>query len=92
MTKRAAIILAGGKAQRFQTTQENWQDKALANLNGKPLLVHVVENVRDVVDEIVVVVNEETRRSTLSEMFWRNTVENARIITDLKIDYLSGPL
>ena len=92
MTKRAAIVLAGGKAQRFQTTQENWQDKALANLNGKPLLVHVIENVRDVVDEIVVVVNEETRRSRYQSVLAEHCVENARIVTDLKIDYLSGPL
>ena len=62
MTKRAAIILAGGKAKRFQTSHDKWQDKALAELNGKPLLVHAIENIQDIVDEIVVVVNENESR------------------------------
>ena len=57
MTKRAAIILAGGKGKRFQTTRE-WEDKALAELEGKPLLVHAIENVQKRVDEVVVVVDE----------------------------------
>ena len=43
MTKRAALVLAGGKARRFQRRQEEWQDKALSQLFGKPLLIHVVE-------------------------------------------------
>ena len=64
MTKRAAIILAGGKGTRFQTSPEKWQDKALAELDGKPLLVHAIENVQDVVDEIVVVVNENESRNS----------------------------
>ena len=54
MTKRAALILAGGKARRFQSKGENWQDKALAMLSGKPLLIQAIENVEGVVDEIAV--------------------------------------
>ena len=59
MTKRAAIILAGGKAARFQSAPDKWQDKALAELHGKPLLVHAIENIGDFVDEIIVVINEK---------------------------------
>ena len=59
MTKRAALILAGGKARRFQRKQEEWQDKALAELFGKPLLVHVAESACGVVDEVVVCINDE---------------------------------
>jgi molybdopterin-guanine dinucleotide biosynthesis protein A len=92
MTKRAAIILAGGKAQRFQTTQEKWQDKVLARLNGKPLLVHAIENVQEVVDEIVVVVNEEARKSQYHSILASYHIKKARIITDIKIDHLSGPI
>ena len=92
MTKRAAIILAGGKAQRFQTAQEKWQDKALADLNGKPLLVHIIKNVQEVVDEIVVVVNEEARKSQYHSILASYHIEKARIITDVKIDHLSGPM
>jgi molybdopterin-guanine dinucleotide biosynthesis protein A len=93
MTKRAAIILAGGKAKRFQTTQEEWQDKALAELNGKPLLVHAIENIQDAVDEIVIVVNEnESRISQYHNVLQKYHVKNARIVTDIKIKNLSGPL
>ncbi len=63
MVKRAALILAGGKARRFQTIDENWQDKALAELDGKPLLIHAVENVQGVVDEVAVCVNDEERKA-----------------------------
>ena len=54
MTKRAALILAGGKARRFQSKSEKWEDKALAELSGKPLLIHAIENVQDIVDEIAI--------------------------------------
>jgi molybdenum cofactor guanylyltransferase len=92
MTKRSAIILAGGKAQRFQTALQNWQDKALAILDGKPLLVHVIENVRNIVDEIVVVTNEETRKLSYQNVLAEQNIENTRIVTDLRIDHLNGPL
>ena len=93
MTKRAAIILAGGEAKRFQTTQDKWQDKALAELDGKPLLVHAIENIQDVVDEIVVVVDEnQTRTARYQRVLQKYHVKNSRIVTDLKIKNLSGPL
>ena len=40
---------------------EKWEDKALANLSGKPLLIHAVENVQGVVDEVAVSVCDEER-------------------------------
>jgi len=93
MTKRAAIILAGGKAKRFQTTQDKWQDKALAELDGKPLLIHTIENIQTVVDEIVVVVNEnQTRIAQYQKVLQKYHVKSPRIVTDLKIKNLSGPL
>ncbi|MCW3994775.1 MAG: NTP transferase domain-containing protein [Candidatus Bathyarchaeota archaeon] len=93
MTMRAAIILAGGKAQRFQTKEGTWQDKALALLDGKPLLAHVLLNVADVVDESVVVVNENfERHEKYSSLIVEHNIRDARLITDIKIDDLSGPL
>jgi molybdenum cofactor guanylyltransferase len=93
MTRRAAIILAGGKAKRFQTSEDSWQDKALAELNGKPLLIHATENIQDIVDEIIVVVNQnETRISRYKDVFEKYHIQKARIVTDLKIKNLSGPL
>jgi molybdopterin-guanine dinucleotide biosynthesis protein A len=93
MTKRAAIILAGGKAKRFQTTQDKWQDKALAELNEKPLLVHAIENIQDIVDEIIVVVNEnESRISQYQKVLEKHQIKKATIVTDIKIKNQSGPL
>ncbi|MCW4003936.1 MAG: molybdenum cofactor guanylyltransferase [Candidatus Bathyarchaeota archaeon] len=93
MTKRAAIILAGGRGQRFQTAEGKWQDKALAMLDGKPLIVHAIENVQSVVDEVIVVVNDnEGRKSVYNDAMQRYGINDARIVTDLKINRLSGPL
>ena len=93
MTKRAAIILAGGKAKRFQTTKERWQDKALAELDGKPLMIHAIEHVQDIVEEIIVVVNEnESRIFQYHNVLEKYHIQKAKIVTDLKIKNLSGPL
>ena len=48
-TGRAGIVLAGGRSKRFPTV-----DKALAPLDGKPLLWHVAEGLAPVVDELLV--------------------------------------
>jgi len=93
MAKRAAIILAGGKAQRFQTAPDKWQDKALVLLDGKPLIAHAIENVCDLVDEILVVINEnEQRKSVYQNILSKYDIENVKVTTDLKINHLSGPI
>lgn len=93
MTKRAAIILAGGKAKRFQTSQNNWQDKALVKFNGKPLLIQAIENIRHIVEEIIIVVNEnESRISQYRNVLKDYHIENARLVTDIKIKNQNGPL
>jgi molybdopterin-guanine dinucleotide biosynthesis protein A len=93
MTKRAAIILAGGKAKRFQTTKEKWQDKALAELDGKPLIIHTIEHIQDLVEEIIVVVNEnESRIFQYHNILEKYHIQKTRIVTDLKMKNLSGPL
>jgi molybdopterin-guanine dinucleotide biosynthesis protein A len=92
MTKRAAIVLAGGKSERFQNPQEEWQDKALIKLCGKPLLIHAVENAREVVEEIVVCVNDQTRKSRYHELLTMNGLEDVMVLMDEQIDHLSGPM
>ncbi len=52
---RSAVILAGGFSERFG------QDKAVLELKGKPLLRHVVDAIRPIVDEIIVVTNTPPR-------------------------------
>ena len=52
--KKSAIILVGGSSERFG------QDKGLLKLINKPLIVHIVDRVSIVVDEILVVVNSKS--------------------------------
>ena len=92
MVKRAAIILSGGKSERFQNAQETWQDKALVELLGKPLLVHAVENVGDVVDEVVICVNNEKRKAHYSNVLTSHNIKNARLVVDKKCNQLGGPI
>jgi molybdopterin-guanine dinucleotide biosynthesis protein A len=90
MTKRAALILAGGKSRRFQFKGGEWEDKALATLSGKPLLIRAVENVRGVVDEVAVSVNDEERGARYAAILKKHALKTVRIVVDEKND-VSGP-
>jgi molybdopterin-guanine dinucleotide biosynthesis protein A len=57
---RAVIILAGGLSKRFG------QDKCLKELAGKPLLLHVLERVEKLADEILIVVASQHQQDALS--------------------------
>ena len=92
MTKRAAIILAGGIGKRFQSRSEIWQDKTLALLFDEPLLVHAAKSVREAVDEVVVCVNDETRKARYSQVLKDFGITDAKLIVDVKIDHMGGPL
>lgn len=91
MAKRAALILAGGKARRFQSIDKVWQDKALAELSGKPLLIHAIENVQAIVDEIAVSVNDEERKRKYEQILKRFSKTNIQIVVDEEINGISGP-
>ncbi len=91
MKERAALILAGGKARRFQKDFCEWQDKALARLSGKPLIVHDFESVNEVVDEIVICVNDETRKARYSKILSEYNIKDVKIVADEKISHISGP-
>jgi molybdopterin-guanine dinucleotide biosynthesis protein A len=52
---KSAIVLAGGSSSRFG------EDKGLVKLAGKPLLTHVVNAVRTIVDEVVVTTSSTIR-------------------------------
>ena len=91
MTKRAALILAGGKARRFQTKDKDWEDKALAEISGKPLLIHAMENARQVVDEVVVCVDTNERRDRYAKVIEKYAFANAQIVVDEQIWPVNGP-
>jgi molybdopterin-guanine dinucleotide biosynthesis protein A len=90
MTKRVAFVLAGGKACRFQKSQQHWQDKALVLFDNKPFSAHVVENVSCVVDEVIVCVNDEERVGSYLDVLEKNRL-SARIFVDEKVE-VGGPM
>ncbi len=92
MSKRAAIVLSGGKAERFQSETQIWQDKALVELRGKPLLVHAIESVQNYVDETIVVVNDQNRLEQYAEVLANHGVTDAQLVTDVTTNHLGGPL
>lgn len=68
--KASAVILAGGSSSRLG------QNKALVNLAGKPLICHVFEKVKDLVDEIIVVLSSRDQ-----EIFIRKVLKGKIKIT-----------
>ncbi len=92
MGNRAALVLAGGGAKRFQTSKEHWQDKALVEVNGKSLLVHVIENIKATVGEIVVCVNDEQRLTQYKQLLEKQAIENVRFVVDQQGSPVKGPL
>lgn len=59
---RTAIVLAGGASSRFG------QDKGVLELNGKPLIWHVVNAVSPLVDETIVVTSSKERAAKYAEL------------------------
>jgi molybdopterin-guanine dinucleotide biosynthesis protein A len=91
MNSRAALILAGGKAERFQTPNQPWQDKALVQVDGKPLLVKAVQNVQGIVDTVAVCVNNNERKTFYSQVLQQHGVENVKFVVDRADCPVKGP-
>ncbi|MEM2888019.1 MAG: molybdenum cofactor guanylyltransferase [Candidatus Bathyarchaeia archaeon] len=70
--EKAAIILAGGLSKRFG------QDKGLVKLAKKPLVLHVLEKVKMIADDVLVVVSSEKQKEDYSKYIQ----EKSRIIID----------
>lgn len=64
----SGIVLAGGKSTRMG------RDKAWVELGGKPLIVRVLESLRPVVDDVVIVTNEPEKFSKLDARCVRDTI------------------
>jgi molybdopterin-guanine dinucleotide biosynthesis protein A len=55
---RSGIILAGGRSTRF-----GGGEKSLKPVNGQPMICHVREAIKPLVDEIIVSVRDEVQRN-----------------------------
>ncbi len=69
---RSAVILAGGAATRFNG------DKGTVELNGKILLNHVIDAVKELVGEVIVVTNSKER----SEAYAKVASTKAKFVED----------
>jgi molybdopterin-guanine dinucleotide biosynthesis protein A len=77
---RSAIILAGGSSTRFN------MDKGVLQLGGKPFLNHVVDAVKGLVEETIVVTSSQERANVYSKI----VSSNVRFAIDM--GELKGPL
>lgn len=89
--RKAALILAGGLAKRFQVEGRKWTDKALARIYGKPILVHIIEGVMPIVEEIIICVNNEKRKLEYSKVLRSYSIDQVKICTDICYPNISGP-
>ena len=84
---KSFIVLCGGKSTRMG------QDKGSFSINGKPMIIHVLETLALVADEIVIVLRDENQVDDYKQLFDSLTSNNKtklKICTDILKD--QGPL
>ena len=70
--EKSAIVLAGGSSKRFG------QDKGLLKLADKPLILHILDRVSTVVNEILVVVSSKSQEQAYTHFL----KSKAKIVID----------
>lgn len=80
MLQKSAVILAGGFSRRFG------KDKGLVNLDGKPLVLHVIDRVSKIVDEVLVVISSNDQKNKFETILG----EKANLVIDK--DEFQSPL
>jgi molybdopterin-guanine dinucleotide biosynthesis protein A len=77
---RTAAILAGGQSRRLR-------DKALILLAGKPMIMHMIDKCKKIVDEILVIVNSQEQSDIFSQEIGH--APQFKIAIDTKEPFLS---
>lgn len=80
---RSIIILCGGRSRRMG------KDKGSLVLNDKPMLIHVLDTVKDIADEIVLVLRDQEQINKYKTIL-RDIEVSIKIVTDEAKD--QGPL
>ncbi len=85
----SALILAGGRGSRL-----GFREKALIDINGKPLIAFVIESLEKVVDEIIISARDEAQGELLKTIYpdmhyaydmYENTGPLAGILSGLSV-------
>jgi len=80
---KSFIILCGGRSKRMG------RDKGSMDLNGKPMILHVVDTISRFADEIIIVLRDEEQAKNYKKLFKKDKI-SLKIVTDKKKDH--GPL
>jgi molybdenum cofactor guanylyltransferase len=83
---KSFILLCGGKSRRMG------QDKGSMNLNGKPMIIHVIKTLLNVADEIVIVLRDKNQVDNYNKIFDQLKKDRSKLhlFTDILEDM--GPL
>ena len=83
---KSFILLCGGRSRRMG------QDKGSMSLNGKPMIIHVLETLAAVADEIIVVLRNKDQVDRYNKIFHQlqSDKTSIHIVTDILKD--KGPL
>ncbi|HEX7467229.1 MAG TPA: molybdenum cofactor guanylyltransferase [Methanobacterium sp.] len=84
---KSFIVLCGGKSTRMG------QDKGSFSIDGKPMIIHVLETLALIADDIVIVLRDENQVDDYKQLFDSLTSNNKtklKICTDILKD--QGPL
>lgn len=85
---KSCIILCGGMSRRMG------RDKGSMFLDGKPMILHVLEAIENIADEVIIVLRDEKQaeiyRKLLKSAGWDRKDLNLEICTDILKD--RGPL
>jgi molybdenum cofactor guanylyltransferase len=87
---RSCIILCGGRSRRMG------QDKGLMILEDKPLIIHLLETLEELVDEIIIVFRDQNQINSYQKLIndyqihLKNHDPQIQLVTDLEKD--QGPL